>query len=195
MQLHAGDIDNAGQITTTAVAAYLAKYATKATETTGHTSARITAETITIYGDPTTHTGRLVATCWTLGATPLTLVTSESREHWSNHYGRLRRWAHMLGFGGHFTTKSRRYSTTLTALRAARRTWHRQHTPGPPPATATAADHDQAGEQTVLVLNELAYAGIGWHTTADAILANTAAAKAREYRRTAREELTTANYE
>ena len=32
-------------------------------------------------------------------------------------YGRLRRWAHMLGFGGHFSTKSRRYSTTLGALR------------------------------------------------------------------------------
>ncbi|MGX1154620.1 hypothetical protein RKD39_002198 [Streptomyces albogriseolus] len=28
--------------------------------------------------------------------------------------------AHMLGYGGHFSTKSRRYSTTLTALRQAR---------------------------------------------------------------------------
>ena len=27
---------------------------------------------------------------------------------------RLRPWAHMLGFRGHFSTKSRRYSTTLT---------------------------------------------------------------------------------
>jgi hypothetical protein len=26
---------------------------------------------------------------------------------------RLGKWAHMLGFGGHFSTKSRRYSTTL----------------------------------------------------------------------------------
>ena len=31
----------------------------------------------------------------------------------------LRRWAHMLGFRGHFLTKTRRYSTTFTALRAA----------------------------------------------------------------------------
>jgi hypothetical protein len=30
------------------------------------------------------------------------------------------KWAHMLGFGGHFSTKSRRYSTTLAALRRAR---------------------------------------------------------------------------
>src|SRR4030095_9908266 len=32
----------------------------------------------------------------------------------------LRKWAHMLGFGGHFSTKSRRYSTTLGALRHTR---------------------------------------------------------------------------
>ena len=35
----------------------------------------------------------------------------------------LRRWAHMLGFRGHFLTKSHRYSTTFTALRAVRRSW------------------------------------------------------------------------
>ena len=34
----------------------------------------------------------------------------------------------MLGYGGHFATKSRRYSTTMRALRKARRDWHsRQH--------------------------------------------------------------------
>jgi hypothetical protein len=33
---------------------------------------------------------------------------------------RLRAWAHMLGFGGHWSTKSRRYSTTFTVLRRAR---------------------------------------------------------------------------
>ena len=32
----------------------------------------------------------------------------------------LRAWAHMLGFGGHWSTKSRRYSTTFTVLRRAR---------------------------------------------------------------------------
>ncbi|MEU5859950.1 replication initiator [Nonomuraea sp. NPDC047529] len=33
---------------------------------------------------------------------------------------RLIQWAHMLGFRGHFSTKSRHYSTTLGELRAAR---------------------------------------------------------------------------
>src|SRR6185503_16654861 len=39
---------------------------------------------------------------------------------------RLAEWAHMLGFRGHFSTKSRRYSTTLGDLRADRIT-HNQH--------------------------------------------------------------------
>lgn len=33
---------------------------------------------------------------------------------------KLRRWAHQFGYGGHFSTKSRSYSTTMTALRQAR---------------------------------------------------------------------------
>lgn len=33
---------------------------------------------------------------------------------------KLRDWAHMLGFRGHFSTKSRAYSTTLGALRQVR---------------------------------------------------------------------------
>ena len=33
---------------------------------------------------------------------------------------RLAAWAHMLGFRGHFSTKSRAYSITLGALRADR---------------------------------------------------------------------------
>jgi hypothetical protein len=37
------------------------------------------------------------------------------------------------------------------------------------------------------VLAELTFVGIGWHTTADAILANTAAAMAREKREAARD--------
>jgi hypothetical protein len=41
----------------------------------------------------------------------------------------LRRWAHMLGYRGHFATKSRRYSTTMRALRRARRDWNAASTP------------------------------------------------------------------
>jgi hypothetical protein len=48
-------------------------------------------------------------------------------------------------------------------------------------------------DETTVVINSLAFAGIGWHTTADALLANTAAANAREQRLPAREELATTN--
>ncbi|MBC2903657.1 replication initiator, partial [Streptomyces cupreus] len=64
---------------------------------------------------------------------------------------RLRAWAHMLGFRGHFSTKSRRYSTTLGALRTARADWRRAQMA--PPAT-----HD--GE-TTLVLAHWVFAGTG----------------------------------
>src|SRR5262249_18014093 len=72
------------EITGRVVAAYLAKYATKSTETTGHVSQRLTLATVRLYADPATHAGRLLAACWRLGA---------DRRH-----AGLRRWAHMLGF-------------------------------------------------------------------------------------------------
>jgi hypothetical protein len=128
-------------------------------------SKRLTAATVDYYADPQTHAGRLVDACWTLGGA----------EGWHG----LRRWAHMLGFGGHFGTRSRRYSTTLRALRAARRAWRRRE---------LVESRDYA-EETTLVVGSWAYVGTGWRTSADALLAATAAARARERRRIAREEL------
>ncbi len=58
----------------------------------------------------------------------------------------------MLGFRGHFSTKSRRYSTTLGALRDARAEWRR--------AQAAAAVETEAPE-TTLVLSHWAFAGTG----------------------------------
>ena len=49
---------------------------------------------------------------------------------------RLRQWAHMLGYGGHFLTKSRRYSVTFGQLRRAR-TEHRRAAAATPTANAT----------------------------------------------------------
>jgi len=93
----------------------------------------------------------------------------------------------MLGFGGHFLTKARRYSVTLTALRQARITYRRGHDTGP--------DHqalhrqDTPGTQTTVVLTRLSYTGTGWHTTGDALLANTAADQARKRREAGRNQL------
>lgn len=158
--------DNA--ITDEQVAGYLAKYATKSTEATGHVSTRLTDETIDLYADPDgSHTERLVEACWTLG----------QPQAWRG----LRRWAHMLGFGGHFLTKSRRYSVTFRLLRE-RRVIHAR--------TETAAlDGEHTAETTVLVTT-LTYAGAGWRTPGDAMLANTSAAMARARQQAAHDAVT-----
>jgi hypothetical protein len=187
VRLTVRDVDDRGEITDRAVAGYLAKYATKATEATGHTSARLRPDTVDTYADPATHTGRLIRACWRLGEDPHPWHDVQAREEWARGYGRLRRWAHMLGFGGHFLTKSRRYSTTFAALRDARRAFNRAQAAehyGP-----DSERHQADAEEPTLVIGELVFAGMGWHTTPDAILANTAAAKAREQRRVAREEI------
>ncbi|WP_425430891.1 replication initiator [Cryptosporangium aurantiacum] len=160
-------LDGGDAITDGMVAGYLAKYATKSTETTGHLSRRLTTDTIDLHADPAgTHVERLVDACWTLGG--------------PRGWGLLRRWAHMLGFGGHFLTKSRRYSVTFRVLRERRIIWARTQ-------AAELADEHQL--ETTLVVGLLQYAGSGWRTTGDAMLANTAAAQAREYARIAREEI------
>jgi hypothetical protein len=165
-----------GTVTDAMVAAYLAKYATKSTEVTGHSSRRLTPATVDLYADAAgTHTERLVHACWRLG------------EH--DHHARLRRWAHMLGFGGHFLTKARRYSVTFAVLRAARVTYRRSQDNGPEYVVQRFARQDDVDEETTLVIGRLTYAGTGWQTTGDALLANTAADQARRRNEIAREEL------
>ncbi|MFD6679719.1 replication initiator [Micromonospora parva] len=156
-----------GEITDGKVAGYLAKYATKSTEATGHVSRRLDGEVIDLYANEHgSHPERLIDACWTLGG--------------SRDWQHLRRWAHMLGFGGHFLTKSRRYSTTFRILRNARVVWRR---------TETGHEYaDQTEEERTLIVGLLTYAGSGWRTTGDALLANTAAAMARERHEVAREE-------
>lgn len=78
----------------------------------------------------------------------------------------------MLGFGGKFTTKSCRYSTTRKALKAARR--HRQRAQYH--ARQSSIDIASRGtEETNLIVGALAFAGIDYRTTGDQWLALTAA--------------------
>ncbi|MFD6171911.1 replication initiator [Streptomyces coeruleorubidus] len=57
------------------------------------------------------HVRQMIRTAWDLGNLP------EFADL------KLWKWAHMLGFRGHFSSKSRAYSTTLGALRDVRRAW------------------------------------------------------------------------
>ncbi|WP_407941379.1 replication initiator [Nonomuraea cypriaca] len=59
---------------------------------------------------------------------------------------RLRDWAHMLGFRGHFSTKSRAYSTTLGDLRQARIDWTRARLPYDPETTFVLGHWQYAGQ-------------------------------------------------
>jgi hypothetical protein len=134
------DFNDGQDLTERAVAAYVAKYATKGAETaTGTLDRPIRFLAELAQARITDHARRMIRTAWTLGArTELADL-------------RLRAWAHMLGFRGHFSTKSRRYSTTLGALRDARAAWRRAQAD---PAVDTA-------QETTLVLAHWVFAGTG----------------------------------
>jgi hypothetical protein len=108
-------VTTTGDVTDTKVAAYVAKYATKAAECTGTIDRRITPADRLADLPIREHARRLIAECLGLGKLP------QLRNL------RLTAWAHMLGFRGHFSTKSRAYSTTFSALRAERIQHQREH--------------------------------------------------------------------
>ncbi|MFI2370363.1 replication initiator protein RepSA [Streptomyces sp. NPDC018833] len=150
-------------ITEQAVASYVAKYATKAAESTGSLDRRIGNREVLDLLDVPDHPRRLIEAC--LDLAPL----YPDRK--------LAAWAHMLGFRGHFSTKSRRYSTTLGALRQSRADYR------------AAQEHDALGDpDTVLVLASWQYAGHG-HTPGESALAATIARDIQLNRETAREAL------
>jgi hypothetical protein len=159
------------------VAGYVAKYATKGTEALGVTLDHRICEVELEGLDVPAHVAELVRACWELGGRPGLAGL------------RLRAWAHTLGFGGHFSTKSRRYSTTLTTLRRVRVVWAAARRRGTPlPLDAWGRPED---DQVVIVVASWSYVDSGYQTTGEAWLAASAAARAREGRRVAREELRT----
>ncbi len=191
-----------GQLTDGQVAGYLAKYATKGTEASGALDRTLACRNCAGRGTAedsktcercdgtgsrwnpadhglTPHARRLVDTCWQLGGLP------------ELEYLRLRPWAHMLGFRGHFSTKSRRYSTTLGCLRSARAEWRRRHVLEAneiDPATPTVRVHAHKVENldidddVVLVIGEWRYLGRG-HSPAQALFAKTVRDDLAESRR------------
>jgi hypothetical protein len=170
--------DQAGELSAEQVAGYIAKYATKATESFGSgLDRRLTDDDLARLDDLPAHVAELVRACWELGGRPGLAGL------------RLQAWAHMLGFRGHWSTKSRRYSTTMTALRRARVQYakRRRARDGVPLDAWGRPEEDQA----VTVVASWSYLGAGYQTEGEAWLALSAAARARERRRIAREEMTT----
>jgi hypothetical protein len=155
------------------VANYIAKYATKTIDAPGLPDRPVRSPAAIAALRCGVHYKRLISTCWELGKRPAAAELA------------LNRWTHMLGYRGHFLTKSRRYSVTFTQLRQAR-TDHRRRERHPD------GEKDPWGrdlsEHTVLLMTAWQYAGTGHATTAEHQLALAAAARAREHDRIAREE-------
>jgi hypothetical protein len=160
--------DDGQALTAAQVAGYLAKYSTKtASDDVATTSA---------------HHRRLQATIADLDlrAQVATLGDDDSPYRLLGHWGR------MLGFRGHFATKSRRYSVTLGQLRRARqraqaRMAASRATGTPLDLASLEADLLADEEETTLVIGRWAYLGSGWADDGETALATAAAARAREY--------------
>jgi hypothetical protein len=147
-----------------AVANYIAKYATKTISGHGLPSMRLRGEADIAALRCSAHYRALITAAWQLGST--------------RHAARFRAWAHMLGYGGHFLTKSRRYSVTFGQLRAARADHRRATYPPEPSRDAWGRSLD---ETVVLVLGTTwGYVGVGRALPA-AELAAASAARAREH--------------
>ena len=134
-------VTTTGDVTDSRVAAYVAKYATKAAQcTTGTLDRRISKADKLAVLPIREHARRLIAECLRLGR----MSALDDL--------RLTAWAHMLGFRGHFSTRSRAYSTTMTALRAERARHQRE-------TGATASLWPEPEDDTTLVIGRWTFVG------------------------------------
>ncbi|MFJ3640820.1 replication initiator [Streptomyces sp. NPDC090108] len=167
------------ELTDHAVAAYVAKYATKSADSSGALDRALFCRpcqgrgmTLAAHGTPVTcttcsgtgqarplprlaverHVRQMIRTCWELGKRP----EFEALKLW--------KWAHMLGFRGHFSTKSRCYSVTLGALRDDRRAWRTEQ-------AHTHAGLPKLDPSTTLVIGHWAYHGSGYSPGAQLLAA------------------------
>ena len=170
----AGQVENeAGEITDAALAGYIAKYATKGTGATEGADRPIRDIAHLAHLDLTAHHRAMIETAWALG------------EHERYDALNLRRWAHMLGFRGHFLTKSRRYSTTFRAIRGERRVWRLRED-----LAQLGRDTDDPNDiapdlDTVTVVNDWRPVHFGHRDHAERELALAIAERNRQQRRTA----------
>jgi hypothetical protein len=156
--IRSSDFTGGGPVTERHVAGYIAKYATKGAETTtGTVDHRLRLLAELANHDITDHARRMIHTAWHL-------ATKRRHAHL-----RLRQWAHMLGFRGHFSTRTRHYSTTLAHLRAERTAWRTGRPDTQTPASASAQTQsgqtggspvgDRAGHSTDLAAGHRNIAG------------------------------------
>jgi hypothetical protein len=134
----AGDGHGAG------VAGYLAKYATKDATSGGGLDRRIRVKGVMERAEISDHARALMRSAWTISP----------------------RWAHTLGFRGHFLTKARRYSVTFAALRGVRAQYRAQADPW------LAHVRTMAGGERVVIRRSFHYAGSGLSPAERAVAAS-----------------------
>lgn len=131
------------------VARYLAKYVTKSLADVGISARRFSTEAIAGL-DVCDHVRTILTTISQLADKGLAGAG---------------RWLHTLGYRGHITSKSRRYSTTMTALRENRATWMReQHLKSTAPQHDRGFDSTDSDDQVAWAFDHAGYATLGDRT-------------------------------
>jgi hypothetical protein len=158
------DSADTGEWAGSRVAGYIAKYATKDTGTTDGADTRIRSATQIDMLPISKHHRQMMRACWEIGGLP------------EFAHLNLRAWTHMLGFRGHFLTKSRRYSVTFAQIRGARTAYRR----------AQLLEHlglapDDA-DQPIVVINDWAVTGIGHRNAGERELAEAIAGRQMAHR-------------
>ncbi|MFF3869119.1 replication initiator [Micromonospora sp. NPDC001898] len=158
-----GDDDGTQVVKDTRLAGYIAKYATKGTGATETGDRRIRSQTHIDRLQVSAHHRAMIQTAWNLGGL--------------DQYAelKLRHWAHMLGFRGHFLTKSRIYSTTFKNLRAERRAHQIQ---------TALTDAGLPEDTDVIVVNDWQILGIGYDSREQLELATAISDRIRAARQT-----------
>jgi Replication initiator protein, pSAM2 len=147
--------DQGDALTRDKVANYIAKYATKTADAPGLPSSRLRDLHEIRSLRCSAHHKRMIETAWNLGH---------------------KQWAHMLGYGGHFLTKSRAYSVTFGRLRADRTEYRRAQRYDPSQLDPWGRP---VSETTVLFLGSWEYAGTGYAASDAEMLALMSADNAR----------------
>ncbi|GAA2123965.1 replication initiator [Glycomyces algeriensis] len=140
-----GEVGEEADIKSSRLASYIAKYATKSTGAHDGPDRKIrSAEDIDLL-TVSAHHKAMMRTAWELGGLEAYADLN------------LRRWAHMLGFRGHFLTKSRAWSTTLGELRNIRARFR----------LAETLAALEVAEDDVLIVNDWEAVGFGHDTDAE----------------------------
>ena len=162
------DTDEGGDagVSSRQIAGYLAKYVTKSVADFGILARRFSPAAID-HLDVTEHVREIMRT----------IVALAEQEPYQD----MLSWVHTLGYRGHVISKSRQFSTTMTALRERRATWRKEQARERMPAALT---RDESNAPMQWEFERLGHSGLG-----DRVLVLSAFARAQQQRFTARDAL------